>query len=54
MQESTEEHPKPPPPTHGSLNNIVTETLTALVKDAGDVMYAVGGIVSAEMEQSNG
>lgn len=53
LQASTEEHPKPPPPIHGSLNVIVTETLRALVKDAGDVTCAVGGIVSAEMEQSN-
>lgn len=54
MQESTEEHPKPPPPIHGSLNDTVTETLRALVKDARDFMYAVGGIVSAKWNDQMG
>lgn len=47
LQAFVDEHPKPPPPLHGSLNEIFTGTLRVFVNDVAAVTYAVGGIVSA-------
>lgn len=47
LQAFTEEHLNPPPRGHGSVKDIVTETLRAFVKDAEAMTCAVGGTVSA-------
>lgn len=47
-QEFMETHWKPPPPPlHGSLKDMLTEKLWALVKDVAAATYAVGDTLSA-------
>lgn len=46
-QAFTDEHLKPPPPTHGSVNVILTDTFCALVNGIDAVTEAVGETVSA-------
>jgi hypothetical protein len=43
----TDEHPKPPP-VQGSEKEIFTETFKAFVNNFDAVIYAVGGMVSAQ------
>lgn len=46
-QAFTDEQPKPPPPTHGSVKVILTDMFCALVNGIDAVTKAVGETVSA-------